>query len=332
MRKEHVTAMKNWNQRSIFLAGLGSIGQRHLHALRDLGVTDISAFDPVDASVEKAKTFYPGLRVFSSYEEGLDSHPDAVYLLTPPKMHIPMAMQALDKDCHVFSEKPLSDTLDGVDSLYEKQVLAQKSFCIGLCFRYHEGITRAKSLLDSGVAGRLICVRSLMGEHFPSVRPDYKTLFSAQYSGAFDLMHDLDLALWFSGKPVREVHAVYGSYSDIGIRAPDTAEILIGFADRCTATVHLDFFQRPRRRQIELLCTEGCILVDFSTWNSCTLQVYRAGEKEWECHTFETDRDDMFREESRAFLEHISGDPGAVVYGIDDAVLSLRVLNQIQNN
>lgn len=324
--------MKNWNQQSVFLAGLGSIGQRHLRALRDLGVTDIRACDPIAASVEKAKDFYPELRIYPSYEEGLTSHPDCVYLLTPPKMHIPMAIQALDMGCHVFSEKPLSDTLDRVDVLCEKLAGTQKAFCIGLCFRYHEGIKRAWSLLKAGAVGRLVCIRSLMGEHFPSVRPDYKTLFSAQYSGAFDLMHDLDLALWFAGQPVQEIHSVYGSYSDIGIKAPDTAEILIGFQDRCTATVHLDFFQRPRRRQIELICTEGCILVDFSTWDSCTLQVYRAGENEWESHTFSTFRDDMFREESQAFLKYIAGNNDAVVYHIDDALLSLQALNQIQNN
>ena len=247
-------------------------------------------------------------------------------------MHIPMAIQALDMGCHVFSEKPLSDTLDGVDALCEKLSLTKKTFCIGLCFRYHEGIKRARSVLKAGAVGRLVCVRSLMGEHFPSVRPDYKTLFSARYSGAFDLMHDLDLALWFADQPVQEIHCVYGSYSDIDIKAPDTAEILIGFKDRCTATVHLDFFQRPRRRQIELICTEGCILIDFSTWDSCTLQIYRAGESEWESHTFPTLRDDMFREENQAFLEYIAGNNKAVVYHINDALLSLQALNQIQNS
>lgn len=323
--------LKNWNQQSVLIAGLGSIGQRHLRALRALGVTDIRACDPVAASVEKAKAFYPEIKIYPSFQEGLSSHPDAVYLLTPPKMHIPMALLALEGGCHVFCEKPLSDTLEGVDELYDKLSQTQKSLCIGLCFRYHQGIKRARALMDFNAVGRVVSIRSLMGEHFPSVRPDYKTLFSARYSGAFDLMHDLDLTLWFAGQPAQEIHCVYGSYSDIGIQAPDVVEILIGFPDRCTATVHLDFFQQPRRRQIELICTEGCIIVDFSTWDTCTVRVYRAHQKEWECHTFPTDRDDMFREESQAFLEHIWGASEATVYGIEDAMLSLKVLHQIQN-
>lgn len=322
---------KDWKQQSVFMAGLGSIGLRHLRALRALGVENISAFDPVPASVEKATDLYPRLQIRSSYEEGLAANPDGVFILTPPKMHVPMIMQALESDCHVFCEKPLSDTLDGTEELSRKLSHTTNQLCIGLCFRYHTGIQKAKALLESDAVGRLVSIRSLMGEHFPSVRPDYKTLFSARYSGAFDLMHDLDLAIWFAGQPISQIYSVYGSYSDIGIQAPDVAEILIGFTDRCTATVHLDFFQRPRRRQIELICTEGCILVDFSSWNQCTLRTYRAAAETWETETFATDRDDMFREEDRAFLESIAGNPHTRVYGMEDAMLSLRALHQIQN-
>lgn len=322
---------KDWKQQSVFIAGLGSIGLRHLRALQALDVKNISAFDPIPASVTKALDIYPQLQIRSSYEEGLAAGPDGVFILTPPKMHIPMILQALDSGCNVFCEKPLSDTLDGTVELSHKLSCISNKLCIGLCFRYHRGIQRAKALLESGAVGRIVSIRSLMGEHFPSVRPDYKTLFSARYSGAFDLMHDLDLAIWFADQPISQIYSVYGSYSDIGIKAPDVAEILIGFADRCTATVHLDFFQRPRRRQIELICTEGCILVDFSTWDQCTLSTYRTNNEAWETETFATDRDDMFREEDQAFLESIAGNSHTQVYGMEDAMLSLNALHQIQN-
>ena len=68
------------------------------------------------------------------------------------------------------------------------------------------------------------------------MRPDYRSLFSAQHGGAFDLMHDIDLALWYAGLPVSQVYALSGSYSDIGIAAPDVAEILIGFEGRGSTT------------------------------------------------------------------------------------------------
>jgi len=29
--------------------------------------------------------------------------------------------------------------------------------------------------------------------------------------GAFDLSHDIDLAIWYAGRPVRQVHALSGT-------------------------------------------------------------------------------------------------------------------------
>lgn len=36
----------------------------------------------------------------------------------------------------------------------------------------------------------------MVEEHFPDVHPEYKSLYYAKYSGAFELMHDLDPAIW----------------------------------------------------------------------------------------------------------------------------------------
>lgn len=184
---------------------------------------------------------------------------------------------------------------------------------VALCFRYHEGLIKARDALDSGRIGRLVSIRALVGEHLPDVRPDYRSLFSAQHGGAFDLMHEIDLAIWYAGQPVAEVRSLSGTYSDIGITAPDLAEILIGFEgrgidERCLASIHLDFFQRPRRRQIELIGTDGVVVVEFARWERCTVSIYEATKAAWEHEEMVTDRDDMFRVEDREFLQAVAED------------------------
>ena len=82
-----------------------------------------------------------------------------------------------------------------------------------------------------------------MGEHLPDVRPDYKALYIAQYAGAFDLSHEVDLAVWYADQAVRSVQCVNGTYSDIGIAAPDIVQMVIEFEDRCVACIHLNFSQ-----------------------------------------------------------------------------------------
>lgn len=300
--------VKRWQDLSILIVGCGSIGKRHARVLAGLGVTDIRA---CDSSAEQQRTLVeqiPSVKTYHSFEAGLTDRPDAVLICTPPAMHIPMAKQAIEAGCHVLTEKPLSDSTDGIDDLIALAERRRKKVMVALCFRYHGGLVKAKECLDSGRIGRLASVRALMGEHLPDVRPDYRTLFSAKVGGAFDLMHDIDLALWYAGRPVREVHAVYGNYSDIGIEAPDLVEILMDFNDRCTATVHLDFFQRPRRRQMELIGTKGVITVEFARWDQCTVSVYEAARGEWNAEELTTDRDDMFRAEDREFFEAVAND------------------------
>ncbi len=206
----------------------------------------------------------------------------------------------------MLCEKPLSDSTEGVDDLAALAETEHKTVMVALCFRYHDGLVKAREALDSGRIGRLASIRALVGEHLPDVRPDYRNLFSAQHGGAFDLMHEIDLAIWYASQPVREVRSISGVYSDIDIAAPDLAEILIAFEDRCLASIHLDFFQRPRRRQIELIGTAGVIVVEFARWDRCTVSIYEAARVAWEQAELVTDRDDMFRAEDREFLQAVA--------------------------
>ena len=320
---------ESWKKLSVVLVGCGSIGKRHARILTALGIGKLHAFDTDKGQQEALIAESPGVQGLESLDEGLAKRPDAVFILTPPKLHIPQARAAVEAGCHVFLEKPLSDSLDGTDHLAELAKRSGRKAMVGLCFRYHQGLKEARRLLDSGAIGRLVSVRALFGEHLPEVRPDYRNLFSAKYLGAYDLMHDVDLAIWFADQPVRNISALHGTYSDIGIEAPDVVEILLGFKDRCMASIHLDFFQRPRRRQIDLIGTEGVILVEFASWDRYTLSVYTVTKAAWETRTEPTMRDDMFRAEDLEFLQAIAEDR-PIACGIGEAAKSLSVIMEAQ--
>jgi predicted dehydrogenase len=312
---------------SVLIAGCGSIGKRHARILSDLGVEDIRVCDPSVEQLESLRQETPIVRPCDSYEVGLEAKPDCVWIMTPPHLHIPMATRALTAKCHVFCEKPLSESAARADELQRVVEGSGCKFMVGLCFRYHTGLLEAKAMLDAGRVGRLVSVRALMGEHIPDFRPDYKQVWcpAAISGGAFDLMHDIDLAIWYAGQDVARVESVFGQYSDIGMEAPDVVEVLMGFEDRCCASVHLDFFQRPRRRQIELIGTEGVITVEFASWDECTVSIWSNAVGAWEHTTTPTNRDDMFRDEDSAFLEAVVTD-APIHCTIAEAVKSVAVV------
>jgi predicted dehydrogenase len=199
---------------------------------------------------------------------------------------------------------------------------------VGFCFRYHEVLLRAKKLVDDGVVGRLVNIRALMGEPFAEIQPNYMNMYYSKYSGAFELVHDLDLAIWFAGQEIEEVHAVYGSFSDMGMQSPDSIEMLLKFHDRLAANVHLDFYQHPRRRQIELMGVKGTVTVEFASWDRATLSWYNTDTREWNVTAYETARNDMFRDEDEEFLRAVMGEC-EVTCTVDEALKSLAVVESI---
>ena len=198
----------------ILLVGCGSIGKRHAECLNVIGVKNPIFFDPDCERSRALATLYGGETV-SSYGEGLEKA-DAVYILSPTKLHIEQAMEAVKKGKHIFLEKPLSTSLDGVEELENEA--KKRGLVVGnaFCFRFHEGIEKLKKIVDSGKIGKKVSIRAMMGEHFPTVRPDYMSTYYVKYSGAFELVHDLDLAIYFAGGEIKEFYGVYGSFADMG--------------------------------------------------------------------------------------------------------------------
>jgi predicted dehydrogenase len=221
------------------------------------------------------------------------------------------------------------DTTQGIDDLTNLANDWKKKVMIAYCFRYHEGLLRAKRYLDSNRVGRLVSMRALMGEHLPDMRPDYHDLYCAKQGGALELVHEVDLAVWYAGRPVRKVLALKRNYSDIGIEAPDIVEILMDFEGRSMASVHLDFFQRPRRRQTELICTKGIIIVEFARWDQCTVSLYDSSKGVWEEEHLVTSRDDMFRAEDKEFLQAVA-EGGPIHCSVEEARKSVEIIAAAQ--
>jgi predicted dehydrogenase len=238
------------------------------------------------------------------------------------------ALEALEAGAHVFCEKPLSVATSDLPRLAAAIEGSGRRFMVGLCFRFHPGLRRMhRMVVGDGAVGRIVAIRGLVGEHLPTVRPDYETLFSAGSIGVFDLVHDLDLVMWFAGGPPHTTHAIFGSFSDIGIDAPDVAEVIMAFADRRVGSVHLDYFLRPRRRYLEAIGTEGTLRIDFADWDSYVITTTPvAGAAVQEVHA--TERDEMFREENRHFLQAIV-EGTAIDTGMAEGTWTVEVLERI---
>lgn len=319
--------LEAWQKLSAFCVGCGSIGRRHVEVLASLGVEDIRIFDPNEENVRQLLDVTPGAVPVASFEEGLAGKPDTVFVFTPPKLHIPMSTAAVQAGCHVFCEKPLSMSLEGIDELDALAREKKLTVMVGMCMRFQAGIRIVKEMLDAGRIGRLVAVRAIVGEYFPDARPDFRTAYYSKYSGALDLVHEIDLAIWFAGRPIRRVAAMHGAYSDLGIEAPDVAAVLIDFEQRCLASIHLDFFGSPRRRCTELFGVDGSIVITWPDWRSYRVVVHERATGKNETIEGNAERNDMYAAEQKVFLEAVAAGK-TVACNLMEAKKSVEVVVQ----
>lgn len=310
----------------VLIVGCGSIGKRHAQCLHDIGVADFVFFDTDPTRSQELAELYGGTTV-ASYEMGLKTDADCVYILSPTKFHVQQALMAVNAGKHVFLEKPLSDRLEGIYNLTHLAKEKGVEVEVGFCFRFHEGIQELKRRLDAGQIGKLVSIRAMMGERFSDMHPDCLSTDDVKDFGAFELVHDLDLAIYLAGEEPVACHGCFGAYGDLGFEAPDTVELLVQFQD-CVANVHLDFFQSPCSRTMTVLGKEGQMVLTFPSWDEYELRIFTRQKGEWETICGKTQRNDMFRTESLNFFGAIEGTQENLC-PISEAVKSLIVCKTV---
>ncbi len=98
---------------------------------------------------------------FDAYRQLLETGVDVVLLATPPNFRPLHLRAALDKDVHVFCEKPMAVDAPGVRSVLESVKVAQRkglSLVSGFCWRYKLSHRATWARLHDGAIGDLQAV------------------------------------------------------------------------------------------------------------------------------------------------------------------------------
>jgi len=123
----------------VLVVGCGNMGSSHAIAYHTIEGFDICGLVSRGNSKEilnaKLGNKYA---LFNDMEVAMNvTHPDAVCISTYPDTHESYAMQAFEKGCHVFIEKPLADSVAGAERLAAMAKKANKKLVVGYILRHH---------------------------------------------------------------------------------------------------------------------------------------------------------------------------------------------------
>lgn len=138
----------------VLISGTGFAGQGHADAFRAYGVEVVGIIGRtptvVDKVAKKMDIPYSG----TDWKQALmDCNPDIVSIATPGGAHYQPIKEAIEFGCHVFSDKPLTDTGDSAVELYELAKKQKVKTAFASSFRYMPHIQHAKELVEKGAIG-----------------------------------------------------------------------------------------------------------------------------------------------------------------------------------
>jgi predicted dehydrogenase len=306
----------------ILVSGAGSIGKRHVKNLRTLGMTNLHVCDPIATEEEV------GLAVHRDFSEALSIiKPQVVLICGPTKLHLEQALEAAKTGSHLFIEKPLSSSLDGVDEL-QKEVKARSLHCmVGCNMRFHFGPRTVKKLLDAGTIGSVQEAFVYTGSYLPDWRPaqDYKKSYSADplHGGAIlDCIHEIDLALWYMGNATL-ASSKKEQANSLGLSVEGTADLDLSHTAGAKSHVHVSFMEKEYARFCEIHGDVGTLYWDIHE-KKVQIINHEGLVVEEVLEPASYDLNQMYVDELRYFLDSLDGKEKPMG-ALEEAVEALKI-------
>jgi len=284
------------------MIGLGSIGVRHLCNLHTL-LSERGVLPRIDAirSLNRPLPLEAKMLlsdVYSAPQEAPDDY-DAVFITNPTSMHYETIETMLGKTMHMFIEKPVFDRV--VPDWKALPWRAGGIYYIACPLRYSRVIKYLKEyLLDR----QIFSARCICSTYLPDWRPtaDYRQSYSAraELGGGvrLDLIHEWDYLQYLFGVP-SNVLVRHGKYSNLETSSEDLAIYLAEYPDKLIS-VHLDYFGRAARREVELYLEDEVVVGDI--YDQRVRFLYKGTVV-----PLPQERNAMQREEIACFLDMLDG-------------------------
>ena len=239
--------MKKGNTIRIGVIGVGHLGNFHVKKLKEIAGISISGiYDNNPIRADEISNQYD-VKSFSSLEKLLEIS-DAVSIVTPTSHHFEIANLALDKGCHLFIEKPITDNIEHAALLLNKAEKLNKIIQVGHIERFNPAFTVLKNLHIQPlfIEAHRLAEFNPRGNDVPVI---------------LDLMiHDLDIILSLVGSEIKDIRA---NGVKVVSSSVDIANARIEFKNGCIANVTASRISQKIMRKMRLFQNEEYITIDF---------------------------------------------------------------------
>lgn len=239
---------------SIGVVGCGYWGPNLIRNFNSLPNAKVAAVcDLSEHRLEHMKNLYPGVDVYTDFEEMLSSAGlDAVVVATPVRTHFPLAKASLLAGKHTLIEKPMASSVAECEELNAIADREGLTLMVGHTFLYSEPIHRIAEIVSKGDIGEV--------RYINSQRLNLG-LFQQDINAAWDLApHDISIILHILGETPDTVNCQGNAHVTPGIE--DVTNMSLGFGGKRFATVQSSWLEPRKVRLMTIVGSRRTIVYD----------------------------------------------------------------------
>lgn len=257
------------------LIGTGYIGtvvggQFHRHP--DATVSAIAEIDAERRDTAGSTFSVPSESLYDDYRAMLDGEAlDAILVGTPHTLHYEQILAGLERDLHVFCDKPLATDLDHAREITERVERSDRTLMVGYQRHLNPAFIAARERFRESAPRWMTA--EITQNWLPQFADTWRT--DPDLSGGGMLYdtgsHLLDALLWTSGLEPTAVSARM-EFADDERRVDSEAVVLIEFANGATANVTVSGDLSCVREHIHLWNDDGAVYLSGREWEPRTLK------------------------------------------------------------
>lgn len=191
---------------NIAIIGFGKMGMLHSGIVNSLPEANLVAVVEPNSTIRNSfDPFMEKVNFYKNTNELFQNEQlDAVFITTPPKSHVSLGLECLERNINFFVEKPLS--INSSDCLSLVEAVKGKEFVtmVGFMMRYIPTFRKVKEILSENQLGEVLAYssRSSVSQLF---KKGSGWRYSRKESGGGALItqgiHLVDLLHWYFGDP-----------------------------------------------------------------------------------------------------------------------------------
>jgi len=313
---------KDHEKFNLGIVGCGLISQTWLDAIKQSDNVHLIALMDNNEELAKPICELTDCPVFKDIEHFIRlSKLDGAIVCTPPVTHFSIVTELLQAGISVLCEKPLALNIEEGSKMYETAKQNDVILMMASKFRYSEDVIRAKSLVATGVLGK---IHFYQNQFCSQINMHERWNANPKISGGGVIMdngpHAFDIIRYLLG-PIHKIFA-YENGKSFGLDVEDTATISVITKNNIFATLYLSWSVNLKSGSyIEIYGTDGGLKVG---WKESAYQ--RSNYPDWIPFGVGYNKIASFKNQLQNFIATVNGTQEPLI-NEQDGLASIRLVD-----